>query len=81
MIDDQQLQSWFGEHETTPAQQEAYRAVLDKAHAFASAVNENMPDGEDKVQVIQSLRQSILTVELAIRYRYRSGLVLAKGMN
>jgi hypothetical protein len=80
MIDEFQIESWFTPHPLSPAQEQAYADVLEKAHDFAVSVNENMPDGEDKVQIIQSLRQSILTAELAIRYRFQSGIVLAKGM-
>ena len=40
-----------------------------------------MPDGEDKAQVINALRQHILTVELAIRYRYKSPISIARGVN
>jgi hypothetical protein len=80
MIDEAQIENWFKERKLTPAQEEAYREVLKHAGRFARAVNENMPDGEDKAQVIQNLRQSILTVELAIRYRFSSGIVLAKGV-
>lgn len=81
MIDESQIDNWFSEHKVSAAQADAYLEVLKQAKRFAVAVNENMPDGEDKVQVIQNLRQSILTVELAIRYRYNSGITLAKGVN
>lgn len=81
MIDEQQIEKWFGEHETTEAQKDAYRKVLASAKAFVVAVNENMPDGEDKGQVINSVRQSILTVELAIRYRFQGIVTLAKDVN
>ncbi len=80
MIDEGQIEKWFSEAEITEAQREAYRRVLKASREFAVAVNEEMPDGEDKVQVLNNLRQSLLTVELAIRYRYRSGVVLAKDI-
>lgn len=81
MIDEDQINKWFQEFPPSPAQKLAYSEVLDKAFQFAKSINENMPDGEDKMQVINSIRQNILTVELAIRYRYNSGIVLAKGVN
>lgn len=80
VIDEAQLDKWFTPHDPSPAQKDAYEEVLKQAKRFAIAVNENMPDGEDKLQVINGLRQSILTVELAIRYRFSSGIVLTKGV-
>lgn len=63
------------------AQVTAYREVVDAARELAEKVNQNMPDGEDKAQVINALRQNLLTVELAIRYRYKSPICIAKGVN
>jgi hypothetical protein len=80
MIDEAQIDNWFTERKISSAQAEAFQEVLKHAKRLAVAINENMPDGEDKAQVIQSLRQSILTIEMAIRYRFSSGIVLAKGV-
>ena len=71
MIDERQINSWFSVAELSREQVEAFAEVMKQAKRFAVAVNENMPDGEDKNAVLQSLRQNILTVELAIRYRFK----------
>lgn len=81
MIDETQIESWFGAYELSEAQKSAYEEVRQRAHDFVVAVNEQMPDGDDKVQVVQSVRQSILTVELAIRHRWQPLIRMAKGVN
>lgn len=79
MIDERQVDQWFSTPTITVEQAEAFRRVVESARGFAISVNESMPDGEDKNQVIQGLRQSILTVELAIRYRWRP--LIATGIS
>lgn len=69
MIDEWQIQNWFSVHEQSEVQKTAYREVLDGALMFAATINRWMPDGEDKNMVMNSIRQNILTAELAIRYR------------
>lgn len=81
MIDEAQIAAFFSVPELSESQKTAYREVVEAAGAFARKVNENMPDGEDKAQVINALRQHILTVELAIRYRYKSPISIARGVN
>ena len=71
MIDERQVTAWFSVPEIKPEQKEAFEKVMAKAKEFAEAVNQHMPDGEDKAQVLQALRQNVLTVELAIRYRWQ----------
>ena len=81
MIDETQIAAFFSVPELSESQKTAYREVVEAALIFATMVNVNMPDGEDKAQVINALRQHILTVELAIRYRYKSPICIAKGVN
>lgn len=81
MIDEAQIEQFFSVPELSESQKTSYAEVVDAARAFAKKVNENMPDGEDKAQVINSLRQHILTVELSIRYRYKSPISIARGVN
>ena len=81
MIDETQISAFFSVPDLSESQKTAYREVVEAARIFATKVNENMPDGEDKAQVINALRQHILTVELAIRYRYKSPISIARGVN
>jgi hypothetical protein len=81
MIDQAQIAAFFSVPELSEGQKTAYSEIVETARAFAEKINENMPDGEDKAQVINALRQNLLTVELAIRYRYKSPICIAKGVN
>lgn len=81
MLDPEQINTFFSVPELSEGQKTAYREVVEAARTFAEKVNQNMPDGEDKATVINALRQNLLTVELAIRYRYKSVISIAKGVN
>lgn len=69
MIDEKQIDRWFSSPELDHRQKQAYMEILDAAHKYIVTVNRWMPDGEDKMQIVNSVRQGIITAELAIRYR------------
>jgi hypothetical protein len=81
MIDERQINQWFSIPEISREQAEALNEVMKHAKRLAIAVNEHMPDGEDKNSVIQNMRQNIITIELAIRYRWKPLIRTAETMN
>ena len=81
MIDESQIAAFFSVPELPNRRRLPTVKLWRRPASLLRKVNENMPDGEDKAQVINALRQHILTVELAIRYRYKSPISIARGVN
>ena len=67
------LDEWFAVPRHDNGQDEAINAILADAKKFAETVNRLIPDGQEKQQAIEFIRQAVLVGELAIRWKWPAG--------
>lgn len=73
-INQKQIDEWFENPQLCDAQVVAYQAVLAAAKAHAEVVNQFVPDGDQKVALVQQIRSTALSAELAIRTQWPKSL-------
>ena len=73
MIPDYTLDEWFAPPRHDRGQDEAVKAILDSARSFAATINLTLPDGDEKINAMQNIRQAVLSCELSIRWKWPAG--------
>lgn len=66
-----QIDEWFASPDRSDGQDEAQGEILNAARVLAETVNKHLPDNEEKLQVMQSIRQTVLIAEQVIRWKWR----------
>lgn len=73
-INQKQIDEWFEVPVLTEPQETAYAEVHAAGKAYAEIVNKTVPDCEQKIQLIQQVRSTVLSAELAIRSQWPKSL-------
>lgn len=73
MIPQYNLDEWFAPPRNDNGQDKAIAEVCASAKSFAETVNRVLPDGQEKQQAIEFIRQSVLAAELSIRWKWPAG--------
>ena len=70
-----QIDEWFRSPENSAEQMEANNEILQAGRVLAETINRHLPDGEEKMQAMQTVRQSVLIAETVIRWKWRKSSI------
>jgi hypothetical protein len=65
-MDQSILTNWFYYHPPTPDQSPKYTAIRAAALSFATVINDNCPDGPDKIAAMRLIRDAVATANGSI---------------
>lgn len=65
-MDNKSLTNWFSYHAPNPDQLKAYTDIRNKARELADLFNAYVPDCADKTAAMRHLRETVMTMNLAI---------------
>lgn len=69
------IDEWFAEEKSDASRESAKKSILTYAKRFAEAINETLPDGDEKINAINNIRQAVLACELSIRWKWPAGKI------
>lgn len=66
MIDEQYIANWFTYHAPTKDQTTVYEAIRAHGREFAFVINNLVPDGQDKIEALNKLREAVMWANAAV---------------
>ncbi len=70
-----QLDEWFAEPRYENGQHAAVVEILAKCKTLAETINKLLPEGQEKAQAFDFIRQTVIISELAIRWKWPAGKI------